>query len=234
MRDANIISREGRARPLELMSMGHLHKIYLRKWTGLEIVWGHILIKWAPMVFHARLKICVLTSIMYSRANAKKLPLQKNVWPFLLNFVIMSSLHKCNFFQPIILKPQQDSSGPIFTFMSGLCTLPLIFASLEQQKSGKSFYWCFWKECIKMGERGRNRKCINAGYGACVRSMIPHYTQIMQSPSLLHAAALRTNKTTSGATHNLTKTQKHKYTNTPVHSIYLLDICRNWTKGINK
>ena len=25
----------------------------------------------------------------------------------------------------------------------------------------------------------RNKKCINAGYGACVRSMIPHYTQIM-------------------------------------------------------
>ena len=86
MRDANIISREGRARPLELMSMGHLHKIYLRKWTGLEIVGGHILIKWAPMVFHARLKICVLTSIMYSRANAKKLPVKKNFWPFLLNF----------------------------------------------------------------------------------------------------------------------------------------------------
>ena len=137
---------------------------------------------------------------------------------------IMSSLHKCNFFQPIILKPQQDSSGPIFTFMSGLCTLPLIFASLEQQKSGKSLYWCFWKGCIKMRERGRNRKYINAGYGACVPSMIPHYTQIMQSPSLLHAAALRTNKTTSGTTQNLTKTQKHKYTNTPVHSIYLLDM----------
>ena len=136
----------------------------------------------------------------------------------------MSSLHKCNFFQPIILKHQQDSSGPIFTFMPGLCTLPLIFASLEQQKSGKSFYWCFWKECIKMCERGRNRKCINAGYGACVPSMIPHYTQIMQSPSLLHAAALRTNKTTSGTTQNLTNTQKHIYTNTPVHSIYLLHI----------
>ena len=44
----------------------------------------------------------------------------------------------------------------------------------------------------------RKKKCINAGYGACVRSMIPHYTQIMQSPSLLHAAGLRTNKTTSG------------------------------------
>ena len=44
----------------------------------------------------------------------------------------------------------------------------------------------------------RHKKCINAGYGACVRSMIPHYTQIMQSPSLLHAAGLRTNKTTSG------------------------------------
>ena len=181
MRDANIISREGRARPLELMSMGHLHKIYLRKWTGLEIVWGHILIKWAPMFFHARLKICVLTSIMYSRANAKKLPMQKKLLALFAQFSmgIMSSLHKCNFFQPIILKPQliwleQDSSGPIFTFLSGLCTLPLIFASLEQQKSGKSFYWCFWKECIKMRERGRNRKCINAGYGAGVRSMIPH------------------------------------------------------------
>ena len=49
-----------------------------------------------------------------------------------------------------------------------------------------------------MRKRRRYRKCINAGYGACVRSMIPHYTQIMQSPSLLHAAGLRTNKTTSG------------------------------------
>ena len=51
---------------------------------------------------------------------------------------------------------------------------------------------------LERDERGRNRKCINAGYGACVRSMIPHYTQIMQSPSLLHAAGRRTNKTTSG------------------------------------
>ena len=66
-----------------------------------------------------------------------------------------------------------------------------------------------------MRKRRRYRKCINAGYGACVRSMIPHYTQIMQSPSLLHAAALRTNKTTSGTTHNLTNTQKH--TNTQIH-----------------
>ena len=76
----------GRARPLELMSMGHLHKIYLRKWTGLEIVWGHIPIKWVLIVFHARLKVCGLTSIMNSWANAKKLPVQKHSWPFLLNF----------------------------------------------------------------------------------------------------------------------------------------------------
>ena len=159
MRDANIISREGRARPLELMSMGHLHKIYLRKWTGLEIVGGHILIKMSSYGFSGTPKnMCA-----HYLANAKKLPVQK-FWALFAQFSMgfMSSLHKCNFFQPITLNPQliwleQDSSGPIFTFLSGLCTLPLIFASLEQQKSGKSFYWCFWKECIKMRERGRNR-----------------------------------------------------------------------------